>query len=223
MSAAHSLAPASQNNSDEALSLALLIASRICHDLASPIGAIDNGVEVLSDNNQNGLHADAVALTKGAVTTATARLQLFRMAFGAGTGEIIAGSELATTMTQYFEGGRIAFEWRAARIELPRPIMRIVALMVLSAQSTLLRGGKLNVGVMRSGQLVNIMATAEGPRAGLPERLRMMGPDSPLRGVEARDVHLWLLHRLLRDLTTKLEITEGADRVEFSATLMLPG
>ena len=34
----------------DALELAALLCSRVCHDLISPVGAIVNGLEVLDDN-----------------------------------------------------------------------------------------------------------------------------------------------------------------------------
>jgi hypothetical protein len=45
MSDAPSSAPA-----PDALELAALLCSRVCHDLISPVGAIVNGLEVLDDN-----------------------------------------------------------------------------------------------------------------------------------------------------------------------------
>ena len=35
----------------EALDLAALLCSRVCHDIISPVGAITNGLEVLDEDN----------------------------------------------------------------------------------------------------------------------------------------------------------------------------
>ena len=36
----------------EALDLAALLCSRVCHDLISPVGAIVNGLEVMEDEDE---------------------------------------------------------------------------------------------------------------------------------------------------------------------------
>ena len=65
--------------------LAALISTRICHDLVNPLGAIANGMEMLRMvNSANGPEMDLIDLS---VRSATARIQVFRLAFGAGDGE----------------------------------------------------------------------------------------------------------------------------------------
>ena len=67
----------------EALDLAALLCSRVCHDLISPVGAIVNGLEVMEDDNDQETKAFALELIKKSVRTASARLQFCRLAFGA--------------------------------------------------------------------------------------------------------------------------------------------
>lgn len=60
-----------------------LLASRICHDLISPVGAVHNGVEFLEEMGaDNG--AEAIGLIAHSAQMAAARLQAFRLAYGAG-------------------------------------------------------------------------------------------------------------------------------------------
>ena len=62
--------------------LTALVASRICHDLISPIGAIGNGVELLTMESGGTLRPE-FALISESVANANARIRLFRIAFGA--------------------------------------------------------------------------------------------------------------------------------------------
>lgn len=59
------------------------LTSRICHDLISPIGAVHNGVEFLQDMGAEGVD-DAVGLIAHSSAQASARLQVFRLVYGAG-------------------------------------------------------------------------------------------------------------------------------------------
>src|SRR5580704_18092236 len=67
----------------DALDLAALLCSRVCHDLISPAGAIVNGLEVLEESKDEETKTFALDLIKKSARTASARLQFCRIAFGA--------------------------------------------------------------------------------------------------------------------------------------------
>src|SRR5262245_27167580 len=67
----------------EGLDLAALLCSRVCHDLISPVGAINNGLEVMEEDKDEETRAFAMELIKKSARTASAKLQFCRLAFGA--------------------------------------------------------------------------------------------------------------------------------------------
>ena len=70
------------------VNLSALIGSRICHDLISPIGAINNGLELLGMSGNT--PGPEMELIHDSVGNASARIRYFRVAFGA-AGGIIRG------------------------------------------------------------------------------------------------------------------------------------
>src|ERR1700736_2717843 len=66
-----------------ALDLAALLCSRLCHDLISPVGAIINGLEVMEEDKDEETKTFALDLIKKSATQASAKLQFYRLAFGA--------------------------------------------------------------------------------------------------------------------------------------------
>src|SRR5258707_2354551 len=74
------------------LDFAALLVSRVCHDLVSPVGAVVNGLEVLEDETDPAMRADALRLVASSSEQATARLQFARIAFEA-AGSAVAGAE----------------------------------------------------------------------------------------------------------------------------------
>mgnify|MGYP000389070595 CR=1 FL=1 len=86
------------------LELAALVASRVCHDIISPVGAIVNGLEVLEEEKDESMREFAMDLVQKSARQASAKLQFSRLAFGASGGagapEAIGGkSHLAGTET----------------------------------------------------------------------------------------------------------------------------
>ena len=73
------------------LELAALVASRVCHDIISPVGAIVNGLEVLEEEKDESMREFAQDLVQKSARQASAKLQFSRLAFGASGG---AGAEI---------------------------------------------------------------------------------------------------------------------------------
>lgn len=69
----------------EITALMELLSSRICHDLVSPVGAINNGLEFMEDmaDDEEG-RKEATQLIAHSATAAGARLMAFRLAYGSG-------------------------------------------------------------------------------------------------------------------------------------------
>ena len=66
----------------EDTALAALISSKICHDLAGQIGAINNGLELLEEENDEDTRYYALELIQNSAKAAWAQLDFNRLAFG---------------------------------------------------------------------------------------------------------------------------------------------
>ena len=77
-----------------------LVSSRICHDLVSPVGAINNGVELIQELGEDA-GAEAMQLIAASAVQASARLKCFRLAYGAaGTDKNIGFREVKDAFTE---------------------------------------------------------------------------------------------------------------------------
>lgn len=72
-------------SADKITTLLELLSSRICHDLVSPVGAINNGIEFMEDAGDDKESIEqATGLISHSAQSAAARLQVFRIAYGGG-------------------------------------------------------------------------------------------------------------------------------------------
>src|SRR3546814_10576584 len=67
----------------EDLDLVALICSRLCHDLAGSIGAVNNGIELLAEETDPATRDEAIGLIAMSGGDAARRLAFFRQALGA--------------------------------------------------------------------------------------------------------------------------------------------
>ncbi|MGV8951079.1 MAG: histidine phosphotransferase family protein [Cypionkella sp.] len=145
----------------EKIDLAALVGSRICHDLISPIGAIGNGVELIS--MEGSVKGPEMLLISESVAHANAKIRFFRVAFGAASSDQRIGrNEVASILSDISHGSRIQFEFDAPA-DLQRRDVKLVFLMLLCLETALPFGGK--VIVERSEQRWLLRAAAVKLRA----------------------------------------------------------
>ena len=79
-----------------------LLCARLCHDLISPVSAISNGVELITEMGES-MSGEAMALIGGSVGEASRKLQYFRMAFGSARGSSGQSATLADARAGFLE------------------------------------------------------------------------------------------------------------------------
>lgn len=123
--------------------LAALVGSRICHDLISPIGAIGNGMELLSLTD--GDTGAEMELINESVKSASARIRYFRIAYGsASQDQLIGRSEVLSILSSNARGGRFNYIWQIAG-DQPRRMVRCAFLMLQALETTLPLGGDIQI------------------------------------------------------------------------------
>src|SRR5437867_3222976 len=151
----------------DALELAALLCSRVCHDLISPVGAIVNGLEVLDDNPKPEDRDFALDLIKRSARTASARLQFCRLAFGA-AGSPSAQVDLgdARAMAHAFiEDDKTKLAWNLPRVLLPKNRVKLLLNLLIIAGQAIPRGGTLAVDPVGAGESMGFRITASGVSA----------------------------------------------------------
>src|SRR5438309_3788158 len=129
------------------LDFAALLVSRVCHDLVSPVGAVVNGLEVLEDETDLAMRADALRLVAASAEQAAARLQFARLAFGAAgsAGAELDLAEVGRIVAGLLKGGRVELLWKMQSVTWPKDWAKLLMNAVLIAMDCLPRGGTVTV------------------------------------------------------------------------------
>ena len=154
----------------EALDLAALLCSRVCHDLISPVGAIVNGLEVLAEEKDEETKTFALDLIKKSAGTASAKLQFCRIAFGAAgsAGAQIDLGDAETVSRGFFEDDKTKLVWNLPRALLPKNRVKLLLNLLLIAGQTIPRGGRLTVDPIGVGESMGFKVSAAGANAKVP-------------------------------------------------------
>jgi histidine phosphotransferase ChpT len=153
----------------DALDLAALLCSRVCHDVISPVGAIINGLEMLEDEKDADMRAMALDLVKKSAATASARLQFCRLAFGAaGSAGASIDTGDAEKVTRGLIGeGKISLSWEGARQLMPKNRVKVMLNLCLIAMACIPRGGEVSVVIDGQDDNATFTVAARGANARL--------------------------------------------------------
>lgn len=188
--------------------LPALIGSRICHDLNNPLGAIDNGLELLELGGQTG--SPEMQLIAQSVAAAKARVQFLRIAFGAAPpGHRIGGAELSVVVANHARGCRAKIAW-AGPADAERAVAKLAFLCLMCVETAVPFGGRIAVtGGARSW---TIEATAERLRL-LPDYWDALAGCGPMPEVTAPQVQFALAAETARQQGRALQVEQGDGRI----------
>jgi histidine phosphotransferase ChpT len=146
--------------------LAALIGSRICHDLISPVGAINNGLELLAMSGA--MAGPELELISDSVLNANARIRFFRVAFGAAGDQQMGRAEVVSVLDDIGKGGRMKYQWTLSE-GCSRSDVRMAFLAALCLETALPYGGMITLSreagkwtITGQGRKVNVEAPLWG-------------------------------------------------------------
>jgi histidine phosphotransferase ChpT len=160
----------------EPIELAALLCSRVCHDVISPVGAIVNGLEVLEEEKDESMREFAQDLIRKSAKQASARLQFARIAFGAAgsAGASIDLGDAAQIAKGFIEDDRIRLEMDAPRVLLPKNQVKLLLNLLITATSTIPRGGVIRAIISVSGEQGTFDIRASGTNARIPAHVEAL-------------------------------------------------
>jgi len=199
------------------LDLASLLCSRLCHDLMSPVGALNNGIELLADEDDPDMREKCLELVGESARTSANKLKFFRLAFGAagGFGDSIDTGEARAALEGMFGAEkRIELGWMVSEPKLPKGALKLLLNLALIAGDALVRGGRLDIGGERTNGSLDLAIRAEGPRVIVDPALREMLVSGQGDGtVEPRTAGAYLAHALAQEAGGTIQLSDPADEL----------
>ncbi len=204
-----------------------LLCSRLCHDLISPVMAINNGMELMAEDSGN-MADDIRDLLTMSAGSAAAKLQFYRIAYGLGgqNAAPVGLAEAGRLTRGLVDDGKIDVEWpengEASPVELTREATKLLLNLVLLGIEALPRGGTVKVQIQSSGA-PRIVVLASGENVGLKaESAAAMSADADCEALTARSVQGYFVNSLAHQLGTSTNVQENGPGT-LSLSIALPG
>ena len=201
-----------------ATDLGALLSSRICHDIISPVGAINNGLELL---DEGGADEDAMNLIRQSARNASARLQFARIAYGAAgsAGMLIDTGDAEAVTVAYLKNEKPELTWTGGRALLPKNKVKLLLNLVLIANAAIPRGGRLSITLEELETEPRFTLAASGPMLRVPPKfLELHSGGKPEEPIDAHSVQPYYTLLLARDAGMTITIRATADEIVLLAT-----
>jgi histidine phosphotransferase ChpT len=196
-----------------------LLASRLCHDLVGPVGAIGNGLELLAEESARFAGETVALVTRSAERTA-ALLALYRAAVGAAGGQAGFGlADAQLVIADALAGSKIVLDWPEERQAGPLGAAKLVLNLILTAADMLPRGGGIAVRTSLGSDFAATV-TASGAGARLtPELEAGLDPETPAEALTTRSIQAHFTAHLCRRKGAALRVAPGTDQVTLSVSM----
>ena len=153
------------------LDISNIVASRICHDIISPIGAIHNGLELISMTASLDVKSPEMALIHDSCQDARARIEFFRVAFGTyQTGQMMDAPQVQSIADAIYTTPRFDMRWHL-EYAIDRTWAQLIYMGLMCVERQLTLGGTIDVTA--DADQIKITASSERPTVAHPgwERL----------------------------------------------------
>lgn len=203
-----------------------LMASRLCHDLVGPVGAVNNGLELLEDEIGGGggdMADDALRLAMESARRAAQALQFYRFAFGM-AGSRVGGdlAEVERLVRQFVGDEKTGLVWAVASDlgGAPEDTGKVLLNMILVGKECLQGAGTLTVSVKPQDGDIAVSVVAGGERANLRDDVRPALAETPaVEDLSPRNVHAYLAQLFARRLGSTLTCEAEAGHVRLATIL----
>lgn len=209
-----------------------LLASKLCHDLVSPVGAIRNGLELIEEMQEDedgggglagGFLGEAVKLIDHSSGQADRRLRVFRLAYGLAGRDQKGFGDARAAAAGYVEGGRTRLDWPERvphdMTAQRRGVVKLVLNLVLLADEALTHGGLVSVAADGDETAGRITVTAAGRPGTLnPDAAAALAGTASAEALTPRTIHAYLAGRLAESDGFRISAaTESSERLVFTA------
>ncbi|GAA0284428.1 histidine phosphotransferase family protein [Alteraurantiacibacter aestuarii] len=208
------------------LDLAALLCSRLCHDLLSPVGALNNGLELLADEKDPDMRQRCLELLEQSARISADKLKFFRLAFGAagGFGEMVPSEEPRQLLASLVAANdRVELEWAVSEPKLSKPAVKVMLNLAAMGLDALVRGGVLSVGAETTKGMTEIAIRAAGNRiafdTAIGDALEGKLADDELSG---RTAPAHMIRLLVEEKGGKVQYAKSDEALVMGAMLPAP-
>ncbi|EUB97428.1 Protein of unknown function DUF2328 [Rhizobium sp. CF080] len=197
--------------------LAALLCSRVCHDVISPVGAINNGLELLDEGAAD---SDALDLIRTSALNASVRLKFARLAFGASgsVGASIDTGEAEKAAKDFaIAEKKTEVTWNGPRAIIAKNRVKLLLNLFLVAYAGIPRGGSVDVTLENPEYDAKFILTIKGRMMRVPAKFVEIASGTLEEPIDAHSIQPYYTVLLAEESGMELRHVVSEDKIVFIA------
>ena len=199
--------------------LAALLCSRVCHDVISPVGAINNGLELL---DEGGADADAMDLIRTSALNASVRLKFARLAFGASgsVGASIDTGEAEKAIREFAAAEKKAeISWSGPRAIIAKNRVKLLMNLFLLSYGSIPRGGSIDITLENPELDAKFTLVSKGRMLRIPAKFTEFHSGIAEEAVDAHSIQPYYTILLADESGMEITALATGEEVIFTAQM----
>lgn len=203
------------------LKLSELLAVKLCHDLAGPIGAVNNGTELLREANDN-IFEQSLDLVDASAKDAISRLLYYRQAYGTAPSQGETSLESIKTLADnFFADKKITLDWQNenksgdSAKSISNEQAKILLNLMLVVSGALIYGGMLFVKTSKE----SVSVRGEGKAVKLDmEVLGLLSDFAQEHTITIKNVNAYLVAKIANNMSARSNVSTKDNYIEITVS-----
>lgn len=189
-----------------------LMSARMCHDLAGPIGAVNNSIEFFEEDNPD-IKTKALEIIKSSSAESVLRLKFFRQAYGVLNDKETSVDEVQELIREFIGKTKVTLDWNNSNIKvIHSSIAKIILNFTIIALSSMIYGGIIEIH--QSDNLLRIKFNGKNLIFSEETKDLLLGDLSKVT-LNSSNIQTYFTHKLILNYNHKLSLEKDSDSIEF--------
>ncbi|MCE2992286.1 MAG: hypothetical protein LW825_05135 [Candidatus Jidaibacter sp.] len=204
-----------------------LLITKICHDLAAPVGAVYNGVEFIESEKLHDLKGNkAYGLISENSEIAVNKIKFFRYIYGKSDSEgEVDTTQLDSLAQDFFKNSKIKIAFNNEKdaknyIKLTNRSGRLALILTTLAANCMIYGGEIIIYLRRSDKGKRIVVSGVSEKAVKhSDELNSIINKPSHKEIKLQNVVMHLAGLLATDLNSSINVAQSSNEIKFTLDL----
>ncbi|MCT4634804.1 MAG: histidine phosphotransferase family protein [Rickettsiales bacterium] len=189
-----------------------LMSARMFHDLAGPIGAVNNSLEFFEEENQE-IRDKALGVVKSSSNEAILRLKYFRQAYGPVNDQEISLRDALPLVEEFLEKTKVTLICsNDNNIIISSSFNKLIMNIVIIAVGAMIYGGDLEIIATKE----ELKITLKGKDLILSdETISLLKGDLSYINLSSANIQIYYTHMVMNDAKYSITINKTSSTAEF--------
>lgn len=204
-----------------------LLITKLLHDLANTIGAINNGVEFLEEeDNTEEIKQKALQIIASNAKEASARIKFFRYIYGVtknqGESDL---QEMQSLVTEFFNESKYVVKWVNEQqeygfIRMTNRESQLIACLVYIISSTLLHGGEILIKLYMLNGGRKVIVNASSDKIKVDDNIIKILETYQMDEVKLNNIQVCFVHELAKSTNAVIKCVQSDNQFKIEVSLV---